>query len=372
MNVILKLYLFVFLLFLSHVKSEEDKCYILALEGGNEKAAFGAGAIKGLVDNLDEKSRKWQVITGVSMGAINAAVISSFEKGQEAEAANYLIDELWNKIRPKDLHENWWFHVVEGFLWRNSLYNNSPLRYTLNKFFKDLSLKRDFTCGAVNLVSGEYKVWENKDLQNTQDLVEALMSTNSIPVFTPFNKFQDNYYIDGGWRSNIDMPSGIQKCLELGYEEKNIVIDVVMLSSQVLKPFDITKITPVSAYFRADEATLFSAAIGTFEEAQIYFPAIEIRYVVWPTQELPGGEGIYSFTHKEISRMIEIGQEDAKNVIKKGSGVNIQEAIKRHREEKRNRILGVRKTEINDEPIIQKEEESTPISFLKYLEKVES
>ena len=59
-------------------------CKALALSGGGAKGAFEAGALYGLIMNDEDKSKyAYDVVTGVSAGAINTGAISIFKPGDE-------------------------------------------------------------------------------------------------------------------------------------------------------------------------------------------------------------------------------------------------------------------------------------------------
>ena len=64
----------------------DGKCRALALRGGGTKGAYEVGALKAMLQYLDPMEYQYDVVVGVSVGAINAAFFSLFEKGEEAEA----------------------------------------------------------------------------------------------------------------------------------------------------------------------------------------------------------------------------------------------------------------------------------------------
>jgi len=69
---------------------------------------------------------QYDVISGVQGGAINAALISSFAKGQETEAAKKLV-EFWQATAHAKLYKSWWGGLAEGLLTEGGLYDNSPM-----------------------------------------------------------------------------------------------------------------------------------------------------------------------------------------------------------------------------------------------------
>ncbi len=64
------------------------RCRILVLEGGGDRGAFHAGAFDSLVKNLPESEVAYDVITGISVGSINALFLSFFAKGDEKKRQN--------------------------------------------------------------------------------------------------------------------------------------------------------------------------------------------------------------------------------------------------------------------------------------------
>mmetsp|Transcript_104048 Transcript_104048/g.143934 ORF Transcript_104048/g.143934 Transcript_104048/m.143934 type:complete len:100 (+) Transcript_104048:63-362(+) len=70
--------------------AQAEKCYVLALSSGEESAAYQAGVIKGLAETLDMENRSYDAISGVQGGAVNAVLLSAYEKGDEVAAADRL------------------------------------------------------------------------------------------------------------------------------------------------------------------------------------------------------------------------------------------------------------------------------------------
>jgi predicted acylesterase/phospholipase RssA len=55
---------------------EGDKCYGLAIASGKNYGPYQAGAIKAMLENPNEG--KWDAISGVTEGALNAYILSLF------------------------------------------------------------------------------------------------------------------------------------------------------------------------------------------------------------------------------------------------------------------------------------------------------
>jgi predicted acylesterase/phospholipase RssA len=67
------------------------------MSGGGSKGSFEAGVMYGLVQNDPNPSKfEWDVVTGVSAGSLNTAVVTGFAIGQEKEMTEFLSDFFAN------------------------------------------------------------------------------------------------------------------------------------------------------------------------------------------------------------------------------------------------------------------------------------
>jgi predicted acylesterase/phospholipase RssA len=69
----------------------------LALNGGGSKGAYEAGVIYGLTHNGDPKDFEWDVVEGISAGAINASAFALWEVGDEVAMTEWISD-MWNDL----------------------------------------------------------------------------------------------------------------------------------------------------------------------------------------------------------------------------------------------------------------------------------
>jgi NTE family protein len=89
----------------------------LALRGGGTKGAYEVGALKAMVEMMQPLEYAYDVIVGVSIGAINAGILSLWKRGEEKYAVKYL-EDVWANNSIADFWENWpYLGFVEG-LWR--------------------------------------------------------------------------------------------------------------------------------------------------------------------------------------------------------------------------------------------------------------
>ena len=59
----------------------DGKCRILSLRGGGVHGAWEVGVLKAMAEKMKKEDMRYDYIAGVSIGAINAAILASFEKG---------------------------------------------------------------------------------------------------------------------------------------------------------------------------------------------------------------------------------------------------------------------------------------------------
>jgi predicted acylesterase/phospholipase RssA len=83
------------LLLASSVDAKKSKsCKALAMSGGGAKGSFEAGALWGLYKTDTDKTKyEYDVVTGVSAGAINTLALSLFAPGDEANMLDFLTNQ---------------------------------------------------------------------------------------------------------------------------------------------------------------------------------------------------------------------------------------------------------------------------------------
>jgi predicted patatin/cPLA2 family phospholipase len=298
-----------------------QKCLILALQGGGDHGAYQAGALKGLAYNLPEEDSKWEIITGISAGTLNGAGFSLFPHGQEKEAVDFL-EKVWREIDSKDkIYKNWKSLGILGPAYalfaETGFYDTTPLRELLTSILSDRDIVRDLHIGINNIETGAYEVVEAKTLTK-EELINAILSSSAVPIIFPAIDFKGGLYQDGGVKHGVDILSGVNECKKKGFEEKDIIIDVVKCFNKQFKQKDPTK-------FKAMDSLLQWFAIWNQDRSDREisdivksFPEINFRYIIAPTKELPNTTAPLFFKKEDIEFMFVVGEEDAKNAIKNG------------------------------------------------------
>ena len=84
-------------------RSKQDTCHALVMSGGGSNGAWEMGVLYGLVHYGDPSKYKWDVVTGVSIGSINSAMLALWKPGEEVKATEY-ISNLWASLNTDDIY----------------------------------------------------------------------------------------------------------------------------------------------------------------------------------------------------------------------------------------------------------------------------
>jgi len=87
-------------------KSKHKTCRALAMSGGANNGAWEAGVMWGLTHFGKEKDFDWDVVTGVSAGAINAAYMSAWAPKDTKEMTQQL-KESWDSLTTNQIWKFW-------------------------------------------------------------------------------------------------------------------------------------------------------------------------------------------------------------------------------------------------------------------------
>ena len=280
----------------------------LVLSGGGSKGSFQAGAIKYL---LNELNIHYDIICGVSVGALNGAFLSMFSKGEEKESSKLLL-EMWNNIDTSKIYKRWFPFGRWHALWQKSFYDSSPLHklaYQTLNLEKIRNSKKQIVVGAVSLNSGKYHIFN----QNHDNFIEAVIASASFPGMLSPIYFLNQLWIDGG----VKEISPVQQAINLGATN----IDVITTSPQDrIKKF-IHNPTTVDILKRAIDVSTDKIMSNDLEKLEsnnkLALANIKekkyIRYnIIRPPFNLV--EDLLDFNKYKINEMIDIGYSCAKKL----------------------------------------------------------
>jgi len=162
----------------------------LVLSGGGTKGAFEVGAEQVL---REEGGYEWERIFGVSVGALNGALLAQGEYQR--------LRDVWRTIRQEDAYRKVWWPVIA---WRlavqrkTGIYDAGVLRKTIEKHVADRPFRTPLSVGRVSLTSGEYEI-VSSDTASRTAMLDAIWHSATMPViWEPIGK---GAWVDGGLRN---------------------------------------------------------------------------------------------------------------------------------------------------------------------------
>ncbi len=214
----------------SKTKSEKNEIDVLVLQGGGALGAYQAGAF----DALFASGRRTEWVAGVSIGAINAALIA----GNPPERRSQNLRAFWERVSapsgaftlpqiflPRDMFNDLnanaaMLQGVPGFFAPRlpfaalmsqgsatsaSFYSTDPLRKTLLELVDFDYLNNGpmrFSTGAVNIATGNV-IWFDTDHDTIGP--EHVMASGALPPGFPAVEIDGAFYWDGGLVSNTPL-----------------------------------------------------------------------------------------------------------------------------------------------------------------------
>ena len=247
----------------SNAKQTYDRIACV-FQGGGALGAYQVGAFRA----IHEKGYKPNYFAGVSIGAINSAIIAGNPRNKQIEKLmtfwETVIPKLWSDPFIVDEELDFARHIhnhlgslhavmygLEGFFMprlfppnplshdtpdKLSYYDTSCLRKTLESLidFDLINDKKVTLClGAVNIVSGEMEFFNNHKMILTPDHV---MASGALPPGFPAVKIGDDYYWDGGIYANTPLVTVLDALPEL--DTLCFVVDCFSLKGKLPQTMD--------------------------------------------------------------------------------------------------------------------------------------
>lgn len=274
-------------------------CNILSLSGGGAHGAFQAGVLK----KLHQQGKKWNIITGISVGSINGIGLGLFNVSNQ-EMGIELLETIWTNITTSDVYSWNWNPIGD-----QSLLNNSPLNKTLMAIIQRYGgrAKRNLLIGAVNLNTGLLRLFDQSEFSSSSRTSQIVMASSSIPVVFPPAFLDGKYYVDGGTFSNEVIRPAIKYCLNNGYDKSEISIDIIICSPPIQ---NITNKEIQSDYIFGLMSRSYDILSNVVANHELYthcgvhqesYP----MYIYKPYAPYPGG--LLDFSHPDLVKMFNIG-----------------------------------------------------------------
>jgi NTE family protein len=337
----------------------------LVLQGGGALGAYQAGVYQALHEAGIEPD--W--ISGVSIGAINAAIIA----GNSPENRLARLRTFWELITERKI----WPFTPDGDVFRKarnatsswvtmltgqpgffeprvpnpwmsftgartatSYYDNAPLRATLKQLV-DFSIINSqavrFAVGAVNVLSGNFTYFDNA---HEPIEPEHVMASGALPPALPMMKIGTDHYWDGGLVSNTPL----QHLLDLDDRINSLVFQVDLFSARGDLPRDIQDVmgrqkdimySSRTRYntdvFRRIQRwkTLCHQALSKVPEGALNeeerrlknelsdLPEVMILHIIYQQKAYEGHAKDYEFSGTSMREHWQSGYEDTKRTLKR-------------------------------------------------------
>lgn len=167
----------------------------LILSGGGALGAFQVGVIK----KLTQRGHTWNVFSGVSVGALNAAHMAAFPVRTQMAGAMTL-ESFWRELKGSDSVYTPRPLGVVSAVFKTSVNDTVPLRQLVQRGFSKKFLKDSgnrLRLGAVSLNTGRYRsVTENDDR-----IPDWIMASAAFPLAFPPVEIDGQLWVDGGVRN---------------------------------------------------------------------------------------------------------------------------------------------------------------------------
>jgi len=334
---------------------------VLILQGGGALGAFQCGVVRA----MQEKGIYPDIVSGVSIGAFNAAIIAGNPENAAQvlhafweelsmdtpdapnEAARRFISSLYTIFfgSPKFFRPRWFMPMLGPDQlptnWK-SFYDPSPVKELLLKYVDFKKLKDSpvrLLVSAVNVETAELDTFDSY----TDDITpEHILASGSLPPGFPWTTIDGKHYWDGGIVSNSPLDQVIEHC---GLAGKKVYIvnlyprkrplpqnmteifarkDEILFSEKIRK--DLSTRELIDNYRKLVEEImtyLEPAEIERITQRPLYIHTmgdsapISITRIVHEGEEGEPPSKDYDFSRKSIEEHIEHGYRVARRVLKK-------------------------------------------------------
>jgi NTE family protein len=237
---------------------------VLVLQGGGALGSYQAGAYQALCHFNFEP--EW--IAGISIGAINAAIIAGNAPEKRVQRLKEFWEMVsapvpWNPIAKGDRGRSLFNETsaaliatfgVPGFfqprfppapLWPQgspqalSYYDTTPLRATLERlvdFDRINDLKTRLSVGAVSVTTGNFRYFDNFKFKKLGKKIgpEHIMASGALPPGFPSIEIEGEHFWDGGISSNTPLDYVLEDLTE-----DLLIFQVDLFSARGLLPVSL-------------------------------------------------------------------------------------------------------------------------------------
>jgi NTE family protein len=275
---------------------------VLVLQGGGALGSYQAGAFQALCRSGFEP--EW--VAGISIGAINAAIIAGNAPEKRVDRLKEFWDMVsspvsWNPItsgeRARSLFNETSAALIATFgvpgfftprlppapLWPSgsaqslSYYDTAPLKKTLENlvdFDRINDLKMRLSVGAVGVTSGNFKYFDNFEFKKLGKKIgpEHVMASGALPPGFPSIVIEGEHYWDGGIASNTPLDF----VLDEGVDRDLLIFQVDLFSARGDLPMSLLEAAEREKDIRYSSRT----RMNTDKNKQIHNARMAVRDLI--------------------------------------------------------------------------------------------
>jgi NTE family protein len=290
----------------------------LVLSGGGGRGAYQAGVYK----YLTEKNFYPEVISGTSVGAINAVALGCGLRPEQ-------LISLWKTINIGTVMRYRFFRaMMDFFLNRLSpIADPTPLERFLNDNLNFDVLRSNHTqvyITATNILNGELEIFSNQEIS-----VKHILASAAIPMVFPWQKIGTQLYWDGGLMANTPILPLLEKDI------RDIVVvllspighldsDIPKNRSEVFeRVFELIQIGSFQNFKYSIESGRNLSNVTISEMVKSQFKGLiedwlgggEFRLRIVSPKVSLGMKSILNFSPSQADHLIKTGYEDAREQL---------------------------------------------------------
>lgn len=120
-----------------------------------------------------------------------------------------------------------------------------------------------------------------------KDRIDAIVSSAAIPGMLPVVNIDDHSMVDGFVYVNLALSEAILKCREFGFDDKDIIVDIVLCysSPQKIAEYSKNEIKYLTAYDMWSRKTAVQDFFVYYQDIDRVikgYPAVNFRHLIAP------------------------------------------------------------------------------------------
>ena len=151
---------------------------------------------------------------------------------------------------------------------------------------KDVTMKRDTNIGLTSVESGHFEIFRETKLNN-DNLPLVLKAGLSNPGVFPTTEIEWKTYFPGQLVWAVDIFSAIERCMEKGAKEEEIIVDTFLTWTPHIQHVNAEDYTAFEMLYRYTVINAHYEHMDGILRARRAFPNVNYRYTIQPSGDLP-------------------------------------------------------------------------------------